>query len=730
MIRVRKEVIIRSFLEVFLKKIKHFQLSHLSLPWCFFCMILAGLFVGVVSFYFMNEKRKETLEFQFMKETEMLSHLIENSFSKYSDFLNFFFTLFDSQEKKNLSQDTFQAWYEEIQKSYPEVTSLEYMPFVKKEELAQFQKKSKALYPNYNLKKRGEEANKIENLNLSSAKEKVFPIYYMAPFDEENKNLLGVDAFSSSSSRRAIEKALDQGFKTFHYSLAFFEDNKMSYENFFIFKPVYKKSLPIGTKKERWKALEGIVSISVDFKHILTKLSLLEHLYLDEKNADEHVHTVLKQKKWSFDYDIHLYYSHHEGGDRKLVYANCHDEIKEKKSSGRIVNSQKEKIKNILIQEEGIKEDPCPYAYSTFSHYHFYHLMEKKWELYFHSKDEKVFSTYWEGLLISVFFFFLASFLTHFFLVDLRRREAKIQSNQRFFSAVSKTIIEALVTINDVGDIQFANSAFLKVFGYEEEEEVLGKNIKLFMPKKWADSHDYYLRHYKETGVQKIIGKKRKELEGMRKNGENFPLNLGVNEVVVDGEKIFVGTIQDLTTEKKAEDNLHKTIEKLSHVNSDLEYFNYIASHDLQEPLRVISNFTNLLNGKLSTYEIEDEKVHSYINFILSATQRMRTLLEDLLQYSRMAKFEVKFKKVNLKVIVSNVLENLQSLIAHSGAQVVYKDLPTLESEPAMLTCLLQNLIGNGMKYQSPNTKPHVVLDVQEKEEKWLFSVKGQWNWH
>lgn len=646
--RKEGDFIIHSSSNSFFRRIK--KLKKSCFPWYFFLTILVGISVALLNFYLMNEKRHQKLQLQFDRETEKFSHFVESSFQKYFGALNFFFPLFDDLKNEGqFSHKSFETWHKRIQKIYPRIAFLKYMPLVKRKEIPGFQKK-------------------------------------------------------------AIEKAIEKDLELSTYTAKLSETSNISYKRFLFFiKPIYKKHYPLNTEEERWEALLGFVTAAMDLKDMIDQFF--------------HVNDINKEKSQSI-YEVHLYRldDDQDEGKKELIYARCRDAVEFENKLGRSEAFVKG-AQSILLEGEKKEERRCPYYHSTFQHSHVYDFIGQKWELSFRSVDKKIFLAYWEGYVISFLVFLFAGFLIHLFTNQVRREEAKTEDSQKFFFAISNIVIEALITINEKGRIQFVNSSVSKIFGYTSEE-LVGKNVKILMPSKVAEAHDEYLKRYKETGNKRVIGKKRKELEGLRKNGEVFPLSLGVNEVVVDGKKIFVGTIEDLTEDKLAEQKLHSTIKRLSQANSDLEYFNYIASHDLQEPLRVISNFTHLLHEKIHKQDFSDKKIFSYTDFIVSAAERMRGLLKDLLEYSRMTKSVIRVKKVNLEVILSDVLSNLQNVIKDSDAQIIYKDLPVIQSHPSMLTCLIQNLIDNAIKYCSLGTQPHVIFKVEEREKDWLFSVQ------
>ncbi len=178
---------------------------------------------------------------------------------------------------------------------------------------------------------------------------------------------------------------------------------------------------------------------------------------------------------------------------------------------------------------------------------------------------------------------------------------------------------------------------------------------------------------------------------------------------------------RDITERKKAEDELRKLAAELERSNSDLQEFAYVASHDLQEPLRGIASFTALLEkrykGKL------DEKADEFIDYIIDDVKRMQMLIKDLLQYSSASTKGIVFRPVNCSVVLEQALFNLRLAIEESLAEVTYVLLPHVMGDESQLSRLFQNLIGNAIKFRGEEPiKIHI--SAHRKEDEWVFSIR------
>jgi PAS domain S-box-containing protein len=178
--------------------------------------------------------------------------------------------------------------------------------------------------------------------------------------------------------------------------------------------------------------------------------------------------------------------------------------------------------------------------------------------------------------------------------------------------------------------------------------------------------------------------------------------------------------VHEIEERRLTEDKLKKTLDDLARSNSELENFAYVASHDLQEPLRMISSYTQLIskryNGKL------DEKADQYISFVVDGAKRMQQLIHDLLEYSRVATRGKEFEPVDCNEILKNVLTNLQISIQKNNAVIKYDALPRVMADNIQLMQLFQNLISNAMKFKSDSI-PVVTIKVEDRTVEWLFSV-------
>jgi signal transduction histidine kinase len=171
---------------------------------------------------------------------------------------------------------------------------------------------------------------------------------------------------------------------------------------------------------------------------------------------------------------------------------------------------------------------------------------------------------------------------------------------------------------------------------------------------------------------------------------------------------------------RRSEEELAGKIAELGRSNAELEQFAYVASHDLQEPLRMIANYTQLLaeryRGKL------DEQADKYIAYSVDGATRMQALIQDLLKFSRVGKTEIELRTIECRAVVEQALKNLQAAVEESGAAVNWNGLPVVKADASQLTLVFQNLIANAIKFHGAET-PVIQIESEKKDCEWVITV-------
>lgn len=212
------------------------------------------------------------------------------------------------------------------------------------------------------------------------------------------------------------------------------------------------------------------------------------------------------------------------------------------------------------------------------------------------------------------------------------------------------------------------------------------------------------------------------ETEHRTKTGEIRNVAI-LAQVLVLGSRRYVYVIyRDITELRQAQEELKKYAASLERSNRELEHFAYVASHDLQEPLRKIGSFTELLSRKYQGRL--DEKADSYIGFIVDGARRMQVLINDLLAFSRVTTKGQDFEVVDCNRLLARVRYDCELALRESGARLEVRELPTINGDDVQLGQLFQNLLGNAIKYRIPDQAPEIVVSAVQRGGMWVFSVR------
>jgi len=279
---------------------------------------------------------------------------------------------------------------------------------------------------------------------------------------------------------------------------------------------------------------------------------------------------------------------------------------------------------------------------------------------------------------------------------------------------------DAMVVVNQSGEIVLLNVQAEKQFGYRRDE-LLGQKVTNIIPVGFAERLVADgLRSAEDASAQQIgTGI---ELIARRKDGGEFPIEIMLSPLRSSEGTLVTAAIRDISVRKKAAVVLLQKVDELNRSNEELGQFAYIASHDLQEPLRMVASYTQLLSrrykGKLDTDADE------FIAFAVDGASRMQRLIQDLLTYSRVGTKGRDLRHTSSEDALEQAVVNLRGSIAGSGAVVTHDALPTVLADEMQLTQLFQNLIGNAIKYQNPGI-PHVHISAaMNGDKKWTFAVK------
>ncbi|GAB6052084.1 hypothetical protein JCM17960_09040 [Magnetospira thiophila] len=295
---------------------------------------------------------------------------------------------------------------------------------------------------------------------------------------------------------------------------------------------------------------------------------------------------------------------------------------------------------------------------------------------------------------------------------DLRRSEAKYR---RLVEEIESEYF--LYSHNPEGVTDYVSPSVTQMLGYTQEA-FCGPYTKYMTDNPINIQAKAHTR-------QSLAGVKQPAYEVEIRHNNGSPRMLEVSESPVRneaGQVISVeGIAHDITQQKEAEAKILRTVEELTQSNIELERFAYVASHDLQEPLRAIVSFSQLLLQKHG--DCLDGEAEEYLNFIADGAKRMNTLVQGLLQYSRLSARAEPFGTVRIAEVLEIVRRNLRESLVESGAEIVVGDLPEIRADSLQISMLLQNLISNAIKYRHSERRLIITLSVERLADVWRFTV-------
>jgi PAS domain S-box-containing protein len=289
----------------------------------------------------------------------------------------------------------------------------------------------------------------------------------------------------------------------------------------------------------------------------------------------------------------------------------------------------------------------------------------------------------------------------------------KLKENEENLSSLINNAPDAVIVINRNSKITLWNPKTEQIFGWKAEE-VLGKDLtETIIPPQYRQAHINGMKRFLDTGEAKVLNKTL-ELTALSKDNIEFHISLTISKTITAGNLSFIAFIRDISKEKNIQAELvtkSKQLEiknvELERTNKELESFNYIASHDLQEPLRKIHTFTNRIIEK--SEELSPE-VLNFFEKITVSTQRMQLLINDLLAFSQTASSTEAKEKVDLNKIIEEVKIALAHNIEENKAVIQYSNLPVINAVEFQMLQLFTNLIGNAIKYRKESKFPKVTI--------------------
>lgn len=301
--------------------------------------------------------------------------------------------------------------------------------------------------------------------------------------------------------------------------------------------------------------------------------------------------------------------------------------------------------------------------------------------------------------------------------IDYKHRETA--ENVKRLASIVESSDDAIIsnTLNSI--ISSWNRGAEKIYGYSAQE-MIGKHVSTLMAPSEFEKVSKFVEEVKRGKSVPPYEAKR-----LRKDGTDIDISVTMSPITnYEGKVAEISVIaKDISKRKKAEEQLRETITELKRSNDELQQFAYITSHDLQEPLRTIASFTQIMEKRYKNRL--DSDADEYIDFIVDAAVRMKEMIQGLLYYSRVGTKGGEFKLTDTEEALKNAISNLQLTIKENNAKISYDKLPTIMADKGQLIQLFQNLIENAIKFRKPDISPKIHISARKDPQKneYIFSV-------
>jgi PAS domain S-box-containing protein len=302
-------------------------------------------------------------------------------------------------------------------------------------------------------------------------------------------------------------------------------------------------------------------------------------------------------------------------------------------------------------------------------------------------------------------------------ITESRRAQEALHQAQERLRGIYESSKDAIVYSTMEGKLIDFNNSYCDLTGYSKDE-LLKITWQEITPVEYSQYEGAVVGRIVESGEPAVY-----EKEYIRKDGSRVPIEVTAFLVRDTDNKPrgLAAFVKDITERRQAQESLQQTIADLQRSNSELEEFAYVASHDLQEPLRAVGGCVQVLQRRYG--DKLDNRADELISHAVEGASRMQNLINDLLAYSRVGTRGKSFEQVDCNRIVADVLRSLQISIRESGAQVHVEELPTLLADGGQLTQVFQNLLANAIKFRGQET-PQIAIDARQMDDDWLFAVR------
>lgn len=281
---------------------------------------------------------------------------------------------------------------------------------------------------------------------------------------------------------------------------------------------------------------------------------------------------------------------------------------------------------------------------------------------------------------------------------DISARQAiemELERSEQLANNLIDAAPEAITVVDAEGYMMRVNNRMEQIFGYRKEE-LLGQPVEMLLPESYRGGHVALRHDYIANATVRMMGAGR-DVQGRRKDGSEFYIEVSLGAMRIGEQRYVIASLSDISQRKAAEAMTREAAAKLARSNAELEQFAYVASHDLQEPLRMVASYVQLLERRYR--DSLDAEAREFIAYASDGARRMQGLITDLLDYSRVQSRGNAFTPTDLNRVFDQTIADLAMQISDSGAELLLEPLPIVVADATQMRQLMQNLVGNALKY-------------------------------
>jgi len=298
-----------------------------------------------------------------------------------------------------------------------------------------------------------------------------------------------------------------------------------------------------------------------------------------------------------------------------------------------------------------------------------------------------------------------------------------LRDSETRFRSVAQSAIDAIISINTSDEITFWNQGAQNVFGYTEEE-ILGKPVAILMPDRYREAHRNGITRYLSTGQKVLIGKTM-EVQGVRRNSEEFPLELSLSTWKSGEEVFFSAIVRDISDRKAAEKALELSIAEAKQRTAELESLIQMVAHDLKSPVLTIAGLARVLTNRIRKIDHGND-IQPILKQLAISSETMERFLRDLLDGLALEQSQPILEPLPLEDVIREVSDRHGQLISEKGITLqtqIPKDAILVLADRPRICQVLDNLLINAIRYMGDRSEPLIKIQVAEEQGFYVTSV-------